>query len=163
MPGIAGLAGVGSSMQTIGEKYAACMHSGQPSNSVSFFPAHMDKAFVSVAQFLPVQGNFWTIVAIPKSMDAGIPDDHSAAYSIWKDTLEESELQMVCNYEKHVQREALRSYGNTEAAKFRLVQFLCKPGCRLKFAAGQLCHGTIIPSSPKGRRMLIIHPLSLVN
>ena len=141
------------------ELQAGCLHSNTRDVGMSFFAPHVDKAFVTYAEFLPVAGTFWTVIAVPRSDLTGRElIDHSARYYWWRETLEDTDPEMFGQleiYEKDFLQYVRRKSNSTE---FTLCRYYCKPGARLRFPASRYCHGTIILPNAAGRTLLILHP-----
>jgi hypothetical protein len=132
--------------------------SGQDSKT-TFFPGHLDKAFVTSAIFLPLTSrDFYTIIAVPKSWYTKQNEESYAQLNNWIQSLPVDEKKMVDEFLKKFL---------VMAEKFMKINvemrvFLGTVGSILVFPANICFHTTITPGETSHakdpRDLFIIHP-----
>lgn len=147
---------------------AACYHQGEPYDSLmpTFFPFHVDKAFVHTAWFVPLSSQlFFTIVAVPITWQSMQDAQSSVMFNEWMSSI-------TCDHKRIVQSfmDAMKTQATTITKESKLLIYACNIGSFLSFPANTCLHGTIIPGfSPSiqshwsCRDLLIVHPLELVS
>ena len=140
---------------------AGCYHKDSEMNTdqVTFFPGHLDKAFVHTAWFVPLgRIPFFTVIAVAKWYNLKQDVDSIRHFNEWSGKLSTGESRKVSEFlidfdvqaKKHMRQESL----------VRLI-YLNICGSVLSFPANQCYHATITPTRPPGfpRDMFIFHPL----
>jgi len=129
-------------------------------DEVSFFPGHIDKAFVHCVCFVPVgSAPFFTIIAVPRHFDV-TQDDHSMKlFNKWFTTLSLDSRRKVDEFVANFDAQAKRLMRDEGRLDRRL--FYNKCGSVLSFPANLCYHATITPKRAVGtkRDLLIFHPL----
>eukprot|EP00980_Cylindrotheca_fusiformis_P014909 scaffold4064_cov145-Cylindrotheca_fusiformis.AAC.2 len=142
---------------------AECHQQVQPEKGITFFEVHKDKICFEFATFLPLSGEFWTLVAIPDHcMDnatsiCGTDIFSSAAsFDTWLGTLDTKQQEQVILF-----KEQLQSVAAQEMGQVSICAFHCTVGSLLCFPAHMWYHGTITVTSDQliPRDVMIFYPL----
>ena len=129
-------------------------------DEVTFFPGHIDKAFVHSVWFVPVgSAPFFTIIAIPEHFDVTQDDHTMKIFKKWLTTLSVESRRKVDEFMSNFDAQAKR-FMQTEGRLDRRL-FSNKCGSLLSFPANLCYHATITPKRVAGtkRDLFIFHPL----
>ena len=127
---------------------------------LSFFDPHKDKAYFDHVVFIPLKGEFWTFVAIPKIQFASFLDNNpvlvesDAKFDAFMKNATPEDSRKVQTYMTLACEMATADY----SCDFKLQPFLCKPGTALKFPAAKLIHFTVSKGCSGMRDLMILHP-----
>lgn len=146
---------------------AGCYHQdSHPTNyqqcAVTFFPGHLDKAFVHTAWFVPL-GTAWffTIIALSRNQHGNPTQDKDSlgAFCDWKCQLSTYDQKVVDDFLQEFDTQG-RKQMNLDTPPIRLI-FVNKCGSVLSFPANQYYHATITPRKGDNshRDLFIFHPL----
>jgi hypothetical protein len=140
------------------EMLGACYHMGanESSNQITYYPGHLDKAFVSSGFLIPLGVSFFTFVAFPTAWHYVQNKPSLASYNKWIHTLEEKERNELANFEIAFEEDAKIPMKNVD---FQIYVFENKIGSLLAFPSNICYHTTVTPPSDVPRDLLIVHPL----
>jgi len=127
---------------------------------VSFFPGHIDKAFVHSALFVPVgTASFFTLMAIPRHFQVTQNEYSTKSFDDWITTLSSESRQRVDDFILEFDAQA-KKVMKQEDTLVRLI-FYNECGSLLHFPANLCYHATITPKRTDGnkRDLFIFHPL----
>jgi len=133
---------------------------GIDDDGVSFFPGHIDKAFVHSAWFVPVgTASFFTLVAVPRHFQATQNEYSTKTFENWMKNLSRESRQKVDDFIVDFDAQA-KKVMKQEDTLDRLI-FFNECGSLLRFPANICYHATITPRRTDGKKrdVLIIHPL----
>jgi len=156
------LSTLSTSTMTPTEMAAARYHRdpGIDDDGVSFFPGHIDKAFVHSAWFVPVgTASFFTLVAVPRHFQATQNEYSTKTFENWMKNLSRESRQKVDDFIVDFDAQAKKVMKQEDTLDRLIVFNEC--GSLLRFPANICYHATITPRRTDGKKrdVLIIHPL----
>ena len=140
---------------------AGCYHMDleQNTDSIAFFPGHVDKHFVHTAWFVPLASTvFFTLLSVPESGNYKQDVDSLRIFTDWKSKLSTHDSKKVDDFFRDFE---------TQSKKLRRMEvqttliYVNRCGSFLSFPANECHHATITPARNIGhpRDMFIFHPL----
>ena len=126
---------------------------------VTFFPGHLDKAFVNMACFVPIgSAYFFLVVAIPEETEIEQDENSLQEFNDWKDILSNESQRKVESFLLDFDGQA-KQYMRRENLLRRI--YVNNAGSILCFPANVYYHSSILPKRTNGSRrdLLIFHPL----
>lgn len=144
---------------------AGCYHQeiDDSSDTISYFPAHLDKCYIHNAWFVPLTDRlFFTFVAVPSSWKVQQDVDSNQEYQSWLRVISNDEQQSMWEFHDLFKRDACKFMNLSSVTS---LVFSNKLGSVLQFPPNRCFHATIIPpfrqkaTTKLYRDLLIIHPL----
>jgi hypothetical protein len=138
--------------------FAACYHMGTDDSTkqITYYPGHLDKAFVSSVWLIPLGVAFFTFVSFPTAVHYQQDEESLASYNNWVGTLSVIERTKLHEFENAFQEDAKIPMKNIDC---QVYIFENKIGSLLSFPSNICYHTTVTPQSNVPRDLLIIHPL----
>ena len=140
------------------QMFAACYHMGteESKKQITYYPGHLDKAFVSSAWLIPLGVSFFTFVSFPTAVPYQQDEESLASYNKWMDTLSVIERTKLDEFEKAFKEDAKIRMKNVDCVVYI---FENKIGSFLSFPSNICYHTTVTPPSNVPRALIIVHPL----
>jgi hypothetical protein len=142
------------SSQMLGASYH--MGSDESSDQITYYPGHLDKAFVCSAWFIPLGVTFFTMVAFPTVWHHLQDEPSLASYNKWICTLEKKDRDKLATFEKAFEDDAQIQMKNVE---LKIYVYENRIGSLLAFPTNLCYHTTVTPRSSVPRDLIIVHPL----
>jgi hypothetical protein len=142
----------------VGSTLGACYHMGslESSSQITYFPGHLDKAFVSSALLIPLGMSFFTFVSFPTAWHYQQDEQSLTSYNKWIATLVEVDRTNLEEFEKGFEGDAKTQMKNDNC---QIYIFENKIGSLLAFPSHICYHTTVTPRSTVPRDLIIVHPL----
>jgi hypothetical protein len=132
------------------------MGSDESADQITYYPGHLDKAFVSSVWLIPLGVSFFTFVAFPTAWHYQQDEASMESYNHWIGTLNKNERLQLDNFASAFTEDAIIPMKNVDCGIFI---FENKIGSLLSFPTNICYHSTVTPASNVPRDLLILHPL----